>query len=95
MCVLNCMDIHTAGPDLPLAIEVPVQLRKSKHHGRREGHGRAPDGVVAGPPRMRLARRVNRGDGTSRRYRRSVFAEERDKSMGRNGPTCPRVVCRS
>jgi hypothetical protein len=41
---------------------------------------------------MRLARRVNRGDGTSRRYRRSVFAEERDKSMGRNGPTCPRVV---
>jgi hypothetical protein len=24
-----------------------------------------------------------------------VTDAERDKSMGRNGPTCPRVVCRS
>ena len=89
------LEHQAAAPQLHLAVEVASLMETSKHHVQRAGPGTTPHRVATGPPAMRVARRVNRGDGSARRQRHSVCAKESQQSVGCNAPTRQQVVCPS
>ena len=89
------LEHQAAAPQLHLAVEVASLMETSKHHVQRAGPGTTPHRVATGPPAMRVARRVNRGDGSARRQRHSVCAKESQQSVGCDAPTRQQVVCPS
>jgi hypothetical protein len=89
------LEHQAAAPQLHLAVEVASLMETSKYHVQRAGPGTTPHGVATGPPAMRVARRVNRGDGSARRQRYSVCAKESQQSAGCDAPTRQQVVCPS